>query len=432
MLLYPLVLLAAVVAAIPPAPVAQMRPRPVSLALTRMFNASGSNIPEHDRARVAHLLAAGKSSATEGKLEKRQNSIDITSVVSPSAASPNSALFYTATVDVGNTPYTLIVDTGSSNTWVGAGKPYVPSSSSQETGSIVQVTYLTGSSFTGMEYTDTVSLSPNLVIEGQSIGVAQTSQGFVGVDGVLGIGPTDLTEGTVIPDGSPVPTVTDNLFSQNLISQKVVSVYFEPTTAEINTNGELTFGGIVETNILPGSELNFVPITSSSPGNRYFAIDEMISYGSMNSTTVLPLSAGIIHSGITLLLLETSAFNTYTTLTGATLDSNTGFLTISKDNYAILESLFFNIGGNMYEFTKDAQTWPRVLNADIGGTSDGIYLIVGDLGNIGGGTIGAINGATFMERFYTVFNSEENQVGFALTAHTFDETNMKDKNGNNP
>jgi hypothetical protein len=34
--------------------------------------------------------------------------------------------------------------------------------------------------------TDTVALSPNLVILNQSIGVASTAQGFNGVDGILG------------------------------------------------------------------------------------------------------------------------------------------------------------------------------------------------------------------------------------------------------
>lgn len=37
--------------------------------------------------------------------------------------------------------------------------------------------------------------------------------------------------------------MTDNLFSQGLITQNLVSVSFEPTQQEDNVNGELTFGG---------------------------------------------------------------------------------------------------------------------------------------------------------------------------------------------
>lgn len=47
------------------------------------------------------------------------------------------------------------------------------------------VTYGSGS-WSGNEYLDTVSLSPELTIKNQSIGVATTSQGFEGIDGILG------------------------------------------------------------------------------------------------------------------------------------------------------------------------------------------------------------------------------------------------------
>ncbi len=61
--------------------------------------------------------------------------------------------------------------------------------------------------------TDTVSLASGLVLQKQSIGVASSSQGFQGIDGILGVGPVDLTENTV--SGVPqVSTVSDNLRSQ--------------------------------------------------------------------------------------------------------------------------------------------------------------------------------------------------------------------------
>ena len=109
-------------------------------------------------------------------------------------------------------PDTLIVDTGSSNTWVGAGKEYIRTSTSVNTSSLTFVSY-EGGNFSGREYFDQVSLASGLIISNQSIGVATSSTGFVGVDGVLGIGPVDLTKGTVFGEDT-VPTVTDNLFSQ--------------------------------------------------------------------------------------------------------------------------------------------------------------------------------------------------------------------------
>jgi hypothetical protein len=51
-------------------------------------------------------------------------------------------------------------------------------------------------SMRGTEYMDTVTLSPSLIITNQSIGVAKKISDFgEGIDGVLGIGPTDLTQG---------------------------------------------------------------------------------------------------------------------------------------------------------------------------------------------------------------------------------------------
>jgi len=97
----------------------------------------------------------------------------------------------------------------------------------------------------GTEYTDTVSLGSGLTITQQSIGVADTSTGFSGVDGIVGIGPLILTEGTLTNEPSTtIPTVTMNLYTQGIISEEVVGVSFEPTNSEEVTNGELTFGGV--------------------------------------------------------------------------------------------------------------------------------------------------------------------------------------------
>ena len=98
------------------------------------------------------------------------------------------------------------------------------------------------SDISGLTDTDTVTLGPSLVIENQSIGVASTAQGFQGVDGILGIGPVDLTQST-LSSGQLVPTVTDNLFSQGTISSDSIGISYEPTTSEGTVNGELTFGG---------------------------------------------------------------------------------------------------------------------------------------------------------------------------------------------
>lgn len=220
-------------------------------------------------------------------------------------------------------------------------------------------------------------LTDEFVIADQRIGDA-FALGFDDVDGILGIGRTNLTEGTALPSGSTVPTVTDNLFSQGKIQEKIVGIYFAPSKNESVTNGEIAFGG-VDTSKTTGP-ITFAPITSTSPSSRFFGINQSIIYGSgSNTTRILDLSAGIVDTGTTLTLLETNAFNTYKALTNATEDPTTKLLKIPPEYYANLQSLFFNIAGTTFEFTKNAQTWPRALNEDIGGSANETYLIIGDV-----------------------------------------------------
>jgi hypothetical protein len=56
-----------------------------------------------------------------------------------------------------------------------------------------------------------------------------------GVDGILGVGPIDLTVGSLSPNiTSLVPTVMDNAQKQGLIQQQIMSVSFAPAS----TNNE--------------------------------------------------------------------------------------------------------------------------------------------------------------------------------------------------
>jgi cathepsin E len=156
----------------------------------------------------------------------------------------------------------------------------------------------------------------------------------------------------------------------------------------------------------------------------------------------LSSTAGIVDTGTTLLLLATDAFNKYKSATGAVLDSTTGLLRITSSQYANLKSLFFTINGVSlgstmlvtysdllcvpkvtYEFTANAQIWPRALNSQIGGTSGNIYLVAADIGSNSGSGLDFINGYAFLERFYSVFDTANKRVGFATTPNTKSTSN---------
>jgi hypothetical protein len=374
-----------------------------SLAFARSVNFSNIVAADQARAKVLQNLALGKG----GSLDRRSSSFSVT----------NTAVTYTANVGVGSpaTDYTLLIDTGSSNTWVGAGKKYVKTKTSKSTGATVTVDYGSGS-FSGKEFTDTVTLSSALVISKQSIGVASTSSGFTGVDGILGVGPVDLTDQT-LSTGQEVPTVSDNLLSQGTISTEVLGIFYAPAS-EATSTGELTFGGVDSSKTT--SEVSFVPITTTSPASEYWGIDESITYGSKK---ILSSTAGIVDTGTTLVLLATSAFDAYQQATGATMDETTGLLTITSSQFEALQPLNFKIGDQTYTLSANAQIWPRSLNSQIGGSEGNIYLIVSDLGSPVGSGLDFINGYTFLERFYSVFDTTNNRVGFASTEFTTATTN---------
>jgi hypothetical protein len=97
--------------------------------------------------------------------------------------------------------------------------------------------------------------------------------------------------------------------------------------------------------------------------------------------------------------------------------------------------------------TPNAQIWPRALNSQIGGNAGQAYLIVSDLGTPSGQGLDFINGFTFLyvitanpffsltietdrmtvsynsQRFYSVYDTTNSQVGLASTSHTDDITN---------
>lgn len=371
------------------------------VSLAAKFKATGvTNIVAGDRARAQALHQAAK-------IDKQYANASITNV---------APIGYTIQVGIGSPMkhYGLLVDTASGNTWIGADQDYTITSTSTGTGNTVSVSY-GSSNFSGKEYLDTITLS-SLSISNQSIGVANKNEGFRGVDGVFGIGPVSLTKGTV-SNTDIVPTIMDNLFNQKSTHSEIIGVYFVPVSEKVAT-GTLTFGGWNSS--LMTSDITYTPITTASPACNYWGIDQSITYG---DATILSSAAGIVDTATVLILIATDAFNTYKTATGATLDETTGLLKITSDQYSSLKPLIFTIGGTAFTLTPNAQIWPRSMNSVIGdasGNSDNIYLIVADIGSE---TFGFVSGYTFLERFYSIFDTTNKRVGFATTAYTKSTSN---------
>ncbi|KAG1789998.1 aspartic peptidase domain-containing protein [Suillus plorans] len=397
---------------------------PITLPIARRLSALNGtiNLLEQDRARAAALRLKGQN------LKNGGHGVPIANV----------ATGYYIAVGIGSPPttYDLIVDTGTSDTWIGAKKAYSQTSTSIDTEEPMQVIYGSGSAyFDGFEYIDTFTFGNGLTIPQQSFGVAlETSGTFGGADGILGLGPVDLTAGTLIDEPTTtIPTVTDNLHSQGTIHREVVSISFEPITEVMEViNGELTFGGTVRNKHGP---ITYNPITTTSPASMYWGIDQSISYG---DTTILSSTAGIVDVDTTYILIASDAYVEYQFLTGSTTDAATGLLLISSAQYAALENLSFGIGGVRHfcrlshplltictgnVHSHPCQIWPRILNTYIGGSSNAIYLVITDIGTPSGQGFDFVNGYPFAERFYCVFDTSRSRIGFAQTPYTDATTN---------
>jgi len=94
----------------------------------------------------------------------------------------------------------------------------------------------------------------------------------------------------------------NNLFLQGSIKVPTLGIFFAPTSSQSDTNGELTFGGIDPTKYL--GPIKYTPITSTFPSSEFWGINQEILYG---NTNILNVTAGIVDTGTTLVLIATSA-----------------------------------------------------------------------------------------------------------------------------
>ena len=116
------------------------------------------------------------------------------------------------------------------------------------------------------------------------------------------------------------------------------------------------------------------------------------------------------------------AYNRYIKETGAVTDEDTGLLRISQEQYDKLQSFFLDIGGNTYELIPNAQIWSRALNELLGGKKDHIYLVIQDIGEQFPG-LDFIAGMVFLERHFSVYDTQNHRLGLAPTQYTKAEIN---------
>ncbi|KAG2352394.1 aspartic proteinase [Suillus spraguei] len=382
----------------------EVRNFPIIIPLTRRLNVSNGTIDlvQHDKAHVAAF--------TDYNRHGRRASV-------PMLHAPTGK--YVVKFGVGSPPttYNLLVDSGSAVTWIGARTPY--DENGFNTRQRVGATYGGGPfpevSFSGTFFVDTVTLGRELTIRNYELAVASTVTNFRDYDGVLGIGPRDLTRGTLEDNADATyPTFTDCLVTASAIGHNIVGIFFQPITKDQDIHfGELSFGKPDYTRCT--TNIEYTHVTNTPLSTDYWGIEQRITY---RNTDILFATAGIIDTGCNFIYIASDAYERYKAVTGAAFDELAGLLRITSDQYRALEELKFHIGNQVLTLVPDAQIWPRSLNSKIrGAEEDGIYLIINRLDAREG--MGFVNGYTFMQRFYTVLDSDDRMVGFATTPFTY-------------
>ncbi|KAF7981762.1 hypothetical protein HWV62_31825 [Athelia sp. TMB] len=354
---------------------------------------------------VTHPITKKASKSITATLAKDQARLaKFNGAAASSGTVINEVDSYIAQVAVGSQTFDLIVDTGSSNTWVGADTKFSKGSTGVSTGKSVSVSYGSGS-FSGTEYTDSVSFA-GLTVAKQSIGVASSSTGFDGVDGILGVGPVDLTEDTV-SGASTVPTFLDNLYSQGSISTEVLGVSFAPESGsdDDDANGELTLGG-TDASKYTGSITYAAKSTSSSVGPYWGVSVSAITYGS----TSLGSGSGIVDTGTTLIYIPSSAYSKFLSASGGKTDSSTG---LAKFTTKPTGTFSFTIGGTTFPLTPAQYLIPSAQYANFGISGSAYYSWINDGGSSG---VDFIIGQKFLENYYSVFDTTNSRIGFATAA----------------
>jgi hypothetical protein len=100
---------------------------------------------------------------------------------------------------------------------------------------------------------------------------------------------------------------------------------------------------------------------------------------------------------------------------GAYFDTSVGLTVIPSSSVANMNHLNFTIGGHVFSLDTAAQLIPLDQNTIWGGQTGVQYGVVSKFGANSGAGLDFIIGQKFMEKYYVIFDADENRVGFAYT-----------------
>jgi hypothetical protein len=309
-------------------------------------------------------------------------------------------------------PYRVIFDTGSSNLWVpgkdcgllscGLHTRYSSAASPtyQPDGRPFEVMYGSGP-VSGFISSDNVQLGEALTAEGQLFAEVTDASGLglaylIGkFDGILGMGFDSISVGGYKP-------VFRTLMDQQKLSRGVFAFYLSSSD---DVDGELVLGGIDESHFK--GDLNWVPVVDPS----YWQVDlDSVDYdGSKLLLQEGPGMRAIIDTGTSLIAGPSDAVQAFAEAAGATqMPGTAGAWVLSSCDKNSVPSLSFTFGGFTYHLAGDE----LVIDSGAGACILGVMGLDAQLPGPPG-TQFWILGDVFLRRWYTVFDMEAEQIGFA-------------------
>lgn len=326
--------------------------------------------------------------------------------------------------------FEVVFDTGSSNLWVPSSKCWLTcgrhakyteskSSSYEEDGSDFKIVYGSGP-VEGFMSEDTLGIA-GLEVAGQKFAEITNAKGLGAAyalgrfDGILG-----LAFDSISVNGAP--TVMHNLVAQGKVEEPVFAFYLGD-----NQPGELTIGGM-DSNHYKG-ELNYVPLKSAT----YWAVElEGLEIGGQKVTSV---TTAIVDSGTSLLAGPKAEVAAIAELVGASAFFGGEYLV---DCAADLPAIDVTLGGRVYtlegsDYVIEASgvCLFAMVGLDLGGKEDDQGRVAasmlrgppssGDKNDGGEDEMEGpgplwILGDVFMRKYYTVFDYQNERVGFAEAA----------------